>query len=62
MTDGDMLAIVVVALAIGCWLWEHPTVAKGIGLVVLFGLVCFGVARAQTHGRERHHRRRDRWH
>jgi hypothetical protein len=33
MTDGDILAIAVVGLAIGCWLWEHPTAAKGIGLV-----------------------------
>ena len=59
MTDGDILAIAVVVLAIGCWLWEHPTVAKGLGLVVLFGLVfCFGVAaHARTQDR-RHHRTR----
>jgi hypothetical protein len=30
--------------------------ARGIGWVNLFGLVCFGVAHTQTHGR-RHHRR-----
>jgi hypothetical protein len=56
MTDGDMLAIAVVALAIGYCIWEHPSAAKEIGMVVLIGLVCFGAAHAQTHAR-RHHRR-----
>jgi hypothetical protein len=56
MTDGDLFTIAVVALAIGFWLWEHPAAARGIGMVVLFGLVCFGVAHAQANGR-RHQRR-----
>jgi hypothetical protein len=57
MTDGDMLAIAVVGLAVGCWLWEHPTVAKGLGLVVLVGIVGIGVAHAAQGQSQRHHRR-----
>jgi hypothetical protein len=57
MTDGDLFAIVVLVLAVGFWLWEHPAAARGIGMVVLIGLACFGVAHAQRHARQQHHRR-----
>jgi putative effector of murein hydrolase LrgA (UPF0299 family) len=66
MTDQDMLTIAAVVLLVGWWLWKNPRVAEVVGLVVLFVLICFGVAHAQTHGRRRdrraprnaHHRRR----
>jgi hypothetical protein len=57
MTDQDTLTAVGVGLVVVWYLWEHPAAARAIGWVVLFGLVCFGVAHAQRHGR-RHHRRR----
>jgi hypothetical protein len=48
MTTEDMIAIAIVGLAI--------TAAKAIGLVLLFGLLCFGAAaHAQSHA-QRHHR------
>jgi hypothetical protein len=57
MTDQDTLTAVAVGLVAGWWLWEHPAAARAIGWVVLFGLVCFGLARAQSLAPRRHHRR-----
>ena len=48
MTSQDTTLIVSAGLLALWWLWKHPAAAKGLGLVVLVGLVCFGVAHAQT--------------
>jgi hypothetical protein len=58
MTDQDTLTAIVVVLVAFCCLWERPAVARGIGWVVLFGLVCLGVARAQSLAPPRRHYRR----
>jgi hypothetical protein len=54
MTDQDKLMIAATGLVAVWWLWRHPAAARAIGWVVLFGLVCFGVAHAQTHARRQH--------
>jgi hypothetical protein len=69
MTDQDTLLMVAAGLLAVWWLVKHPGAAKGIGLVLLVGLVCFGIAQAQTHARwhhrrgyrQGHHRRRRGW-
>jgi hypothetical protein len=40
MTDQDMINAAVIGLAIVLGSW--PAAARALGLVVLFGLVCFG--------------------
>ena len=51
-----MITAAVVSVVVVWCLWKHPAAARGIGWVVLFGLVCLGVARAQSLS-PRHYRR-----
>jgi hypothetical protein len=57
MTDQDTWMMIAAGVLAVWWLVKNPAAAKGIGLVLLVGLVCFGMAHAQTHAR-RHHRSR----
>jgi hypothetical protein len=68
MTNEDMITAVGLGALVVWFLWKHPAVARAFGWMVLFGLVCFGIARAQSlaprrhYGRgygQAHHRKRD---
>jgi hypothetical protein len=57
MTGQDTFLIIAAGLLAVWWLVKNPEAAKVVGALLLFGLVCFGVAHAQTHERQRHCRR-----
>jgi hypothetical protein len=57
MTDQDTLLLVAGGLLALWWVVKSPEAVKGIGLVLLVGIIALGVAHAQNHA-PRHHRRR----
>jgi hypothetical protein len=51
ITDQDTLIMIAAGLLAIWWLVKHPAATKAIGVVVLIGLVCLGVAHPRREDR-----------